>query len=100
MAEPVRVRVARTGGFAGIARTMEADSTTVPATSAARLRKLVAELEELAPPPASRGVPDGFHYRIDIWQDGAHRRLELMDPFVPPPVRELVALVEQLGAEP
>ncbi|MFL6144893.1 MAG: protealysin inhibitor emfourin [Labedaea sp.] len=95
----LRVRVARTGGFAGIARTTEADAATLPAESSARLRELVADLEELEPLPASRQVPDGFRYRIDIWHDGAHRHLELKDPFVPPSARELVALVERLEAQ-
>jgi hypothetical protein len=97
---PLRVRVARSGGFAGIARSTAADTATLPARSAARLRELVTDLEQLEPLPVSRQVPDGFRYLIDIWHDGVHRQLEFKDPLVPAQVRELVALVERLDAEP
>src|SRR5690349_5252023 len=98
MTEPaIRVRVARTGGFAGIPLTAEVDSTTVPTDQAAELRRLVGDLEQPMPAQPTPPVPDGFHYAIDVWRGPDHRHLEAADPFLPTPLRALVELVQRLA---
>ncbi|WP_432249532.1 protealysin inhibitor emfourin [Streptomyces sanyensis] len=88
----MRIEVRRSGGFAGIERQGEVDTSA--REDEARLRAL-AELAVSeghgAPPP---GVPDGFAYRITV--DG--RTAHCADPLLSAAQRELVALVLGEGA--
>lgn len=88
----MRIQVKRTGGFAGITRRAEVDTTGRPdaaAWEALALRALVPGRD------AYRGtVPDGFHYEITV--DG--RTVRCADPRLTEAQRDLVGRVLREGA--
>ncbi|MDQ0796458.1 protealysin inhibitor emfourin [Streptomyces sp. B1I3] len=88
----MRIQVSRTGGFAGIARHGEVDTSERPDA---------AEWESLADaalaagrdgPPA--GVPDGFRYRITV----GDRTVHCADPRLTDAQRTLISRVLKEGA--
>ncbi|WP_327118832.1 hypothetical protein OG206_22390 [Streptomyces sp. NBC_01341] len=88
----MRIRVRRTGGFAGIARDGEVDTSGRPDA---------AEWEALAEaalgagrggPPA--GVPDGFRYTITV----GDRTVDCADPRLTQEQRTLISRVLKEGA--
>ncbi|WP_395360532.1 protealysin inhibitor emfourin [Streptomyces sp. YH02] len=83
----MRIRVRRTGGFAGIERSAEVEATGPEWESLA-----TAVLAEEA--QAARGVPDGFSYEITI--DG--RTVRCADPRLTDAQRTLVTRVLKEGA--
>ncbi|GHC51689.1 protealysin inhibitor emfourin [Streptomyces cinnamoneus] len=88
----MRIVITRTGGFAGIERRAELDTCGRP--DATHLEALAHRA--LAPgregPP--RGVPDAFHYEINV--DG--RSVHLADPHLTDEQRELIRTVLKEGA--
>jgi hypothetical protein len=93
----MKLRVTRSGGFAGVPLVAEVDLATLPAERAAAVREAVSEIDFAAKAPPAPPIPDGFHYRIDVWRDDGHVELTADDPFVPPPVRKLAQLLEHAG---
>ncbi|MET8509812.1 protealysin inhibitor emfourin [Streptomyces sp. SBR177] len=87
----MRIRVRRTGGFAGIAREAEVDTSGL--ADAERVHDL-ARAALAAEPRESRGVPDGFSYEITV--DG--RTVTCCDPDLTPEQRELIQRVLKEGA--
>ncbi|GAA2349745.1 MULTISPECIES: protealysin inhibitor emfourin [Streptomyces] len=88
----MRISVTRTGGFAGIERRAELDTTGRP--DARHLEALAHQAVETGQITASRGVPDGFHYEIAV--DG--RTVHCADPHLSDAQRELVRTVLKEGA--
>ncbi|MBH5334776.1 hypothetical protein IHE55_08200 [Streptomyces pactum] len=94
----MRIIVVRTGGFAGIERRAELDTTGRP--DARHLEALAHQAvetgtgAEAGPAGSPRGVPDGFHY--DITVDG--RTAHCADPRLTDAQRELVRTVLKEGA--
>ncbi len=88
----MRIRVQRTGGFAGIERSAEVETTgrADAATWHALAERAVAD----APSTPPAGVPDGFGYRITV--DG--RTVHCADPRLSDAQRKLISLVLQEGA--
>ncbi|MFF3403940.1 protealysin inhibitor emfourin [Streptomyces sp. NPDC002659] len=88
----MRIQVRRTGGFAGIERFAEVD--TSGRTDASEWRALAerAMAEGRGTPPA--GVPDGFSYQITV--DG--RTVHCADPRLSEAQRELISRVLKEGA--
>ncbi|MEV5080223.1 protealysin inhibitor emfourin [Streptomyces sp. NPDC093064] len=88
----MRIRVRRTGGFAGIERRAEVDVSGRP--DAPQWRELAerALAAGKAAPPA--GVPDGFSYEITV--DG--RTVYAADPRLTGEQRELISRVLKEGA--
>ncbi|MEU0333040.1 protealysin inhibitor emfourin [Streptomyces sp. NPDC006193] len=88
----MRIRVRRTGGFAGIERRAEIDTSDRP--DAGELRTLAERVlaSGRAAPPA--GVPDGFRYEITV--DG--RTVYAADPRLTDEERQLVSRVLKEGA--
>ncbi|MFJ2114531.1 MULTISPECIES: protealysin inhibitor emfourin [unclassified Streptomyces] len=88
----MRIQVRRTGGFAGIERRSEVDTTGLPDAEAWR------ELAERATPGARDnpppGVPDGFSYRITI----DDRTFYCADPSLTDAQRALISRVLKEGA--
>ncbi|GHG01452.1 protealysin inhibitor emfourin [Streptomyces filamentosus] len=82
----MRIRVRRTGGFAGIERSAEVEVT------GPEWESLAASV--LAAAAAVRGVPDGFSYEITI--DG--RTVRCADPHLTDDQRTLVTRVLKEGA--
>ncbi|MER8043076.1 protealysin inhibitor emfourin [Streptomyces sp. NPDC094032] len=88
----MKIRVVRTGGFAGIEKSAELETDGRPEHE--RLRTLAREALAAPPQPESRGVPDGFGYEITI--DG--KTVKWADPDLTPDQRELIQLVLDEGA--
>ncbi|MFG2716700.1 protealysin inhibitor emfourin [Streptomyces sp. NPDC048416] len=88
----MRIQVCRSGGFAGIERRAEIDTTGLP--DAATWHALAeAAFEEGRSEPAP-GVPDGFHYTITV--DG--RTVHCADPCLTDAQRELISRALKEGA--
>ncbi|MFH8785201.1 protealysin inhibitor emfourin [Streptomyces roseoverticillatus] len=90
----MRIVITRTGGFAGIERRAELDTSDRPDAmhlEALAHRALVPGRDDPGP---ARGVPDGFHYVIDV--DG--RSVRLADPHLSDDQRELIRTVLKEGA--
>ncbi|GAA0590875.1 protealysin inhibitor emfourin [Streptomyces crystallinus] len=88
----MRIQVTRTGGFAGIERRAEVDTSGRP--DAAEWQALAeAALADGRTEP-SPGVPDGFHYEITV--DG--RTVHCADPRLSAAQRALVSRVLKEGA--
>ncbi|WP_335936965.1 protealysin inhibitor emfourin [Streptomyces sp. PTD5-9] len=88
----MRIQVSRTGGFAGVARRGEVDTSGRPdAAEWEALAESALAAGHGAPP---RGVPDGFQYRITV--DG--RTVHCADPRLTDEQRALVSRVLKEGA--
>ncbi|MDF3297425.1 protealysin inhibitor emfourin [Streptomyces tropicalis] len=88
----MRIRVRRSGGFAGIERQAEVDTSGLadaPEWQALAERALAAGRDT---PP--EGVPDGFRYEITV--DG--RTVHAADPRLTGDQRELITRVLKEGA--
>ncbi|MER5306500.1 protealysin inhibitor emfourin [Streptomyces sp. NPDC002773] len=85
----MRIRVRRTGGFAGIERSAEVEVSDPEWESLAS-----AVLAEGAGDEEARGVPDGFSYEITI--DG--RTVHCADPRLTDGQRTLIKRVLKEGA--
>ncbi|MEU4212631.1 protealysin inhibitor emfourin [Streptomyces sp. NPDC026206] len=88
----MRIVITRTGGFAGIERRAELDTCGRP--DATHLEALAHRALAPGRDAAPRGVPDGFHYEIDV--DG--RSVHLADPHLTEDQRELIRTVLKEGA--
>ncbi|MFJ3664991.1 protealysin inhibitor emfourin [Streptomyces sp. NPDC090106] len=88
----MRIRVTRTGGFAGIERQAEVDTAGRPDAAGWRTLAEAAVASGRDAPPA--GVPDGFGYEISV--DG--RTVYAADPRLTEEQRELISRVLKEGA--
>ncbi|MEU6124535.1 protealysin inhibitor emfourin [Streptomyces sp. NPDC047123] len=88
----MRIQVKRTGGFAGIDRHAEVDTSQLADAPEwhALAEKALAEGRD-AP---SLGVPDGFHYQLTV--DG--RTVYCADPRLTEPQRALISRVLKEGS--
>ncbi|WP_406000968.1 protealysin inhibitor emfourin [Streptomyces sp. NBC_00829] len=88
----MRIQVRRTGGFAGIERFAEVDTTG--RTDAGEWHALAEQALADGRGTPSSGVPDGFSYEITV--DG--RTVHCSDPRLSEPQRELISRVLKEGA--
>ncbi|EYT80999.1 protealysin inhibitor emfourin [Streptomyces andamanensis] len=88
----MRIQVRRTGGFAGIERHAEVDTSQRPDAPEWRSLAEKALAASQGTPPA--GVPDGFHYEITV--DG--HTVHAADPRLTDDQRELITRVLKEGA--
>ncbi|MEW1719884.1 protealysin inhibitor emfourin [Streptomyces sp. NPDC093109] len=88
----MRIQVRRTGGFAGIERRSEVDTTGLP--DAETWRELAEHAMTGGQDTAPRGVPDGFSYRITIDDHTFH----CADPGLTDAQRALISRVLKEGA--
>ncbi|MEU3773259.1 protealysin inhibitor emfourin [Streptomyces sp. NPDC032472] len=89
----MRILVVRTGGFAGIERRAEVDTSGRPDEDEWRALAQLA-LRPAAPPSAAARVRDGFSYRITV--DG--RTVTCHDPHLSDAQRALISRVLKEGA--
>jgi hypothetical protein len=93
----VRIKVERTGGFAGISKYSEIDSKNLPSSIKTDLINLVNENKKI---PNSvklvpKGAADHFTYRITI-NDGSKQRVIVCDQYtINTSLRSLVTYVEK-----
>jgi hypothetical protein len=88
----MRIQVQRSGGFAGIERRAEVDTSGRPDAPEWHALAERALADGRGGPPA--GVPDGFHYRITV--DG--KAVHCADPRLSEAQRELISRVLKEGA--
>ncbi|WP_187645663.1 protealysin inhibitor emfourin [Streptomyces sp. TRM49041] len=88
----MRIEVRRTGGFAGIERRAEVDTSARPDAGTWHSLAETALAEAGVAPPV--GVPDGFSYEITI--DG--RTAYCAEPHLTAAQRELISRVLREGA--
>ncbi|MYW48369.1 protealysin inhibitor emfourin [Streptomyces sp. SID161] len=88
----MRIRVRRTGGFAGIERRAEVDTSGRP--DADEWQTLAGRVLATGRGTPPAGVPDGFGYEITV--DG--RTVYAADPRLSDDERELVSRVLKEGA--
>ncbi|MEU2059223.1 protealysin inhibitor emfourin [Streptomyces sp. NPDC013455] len=88
----MRIRVRRTGGFAGIERRAEVDTSGRP--DAEEWQALAERVLASGPGTPPAGVPDGFGYEITV--DG--RTVYAADPRLTEDQRQLVSRVLKEGA--
>ncbi|MFH8799639.1 protealysin inhibitor emfourin [Streptomyces sp. NPDC017936] len=88
----MRIRVRRTGGFAGIERQAEVDTSEQPDAHEWHALAEQAVAAGRSVPPA--GVPDGFRYEITV--DG--RTVYAADPRLTGEQRRLISRVLKEGA--
>ncbi|MEU5090211.1 protealysin inhibitor emfourin [Streptomyces sp. NPDC021356] len=88
----MHIRVRRTGGFAGIERQAEVDTTDLP--DAPEWHALAEKALAAGRSSAPAGVPDGFHYEITV--DG--RTVHAADPRLTEDQRALISRVLKEGA--
>ncbi|AZS87418.1 protealysin inhibitor emfourin [Streptomyces griseoviridis] len=88
----MRIRVRRTGGFAGIERSAEVDTSALPDAQEWHVLAERALSAGRDAPPA--GVPDGFQYEITV--DG--RTVHAADPRLSQEQRALISRVLKEGA--
>ncbi|MGK5641819.1 protealysin inhibitor emfourin [Streptomyces sp. URMC 126] len=88
----MRIVITRTGGFAGIERRAELDTTGRP--DATHLEALAHRALAPGRDAPARGVPDGFHYEITV----DNRKIHLADPHLTEDQRELIRTVLREGA--
>ncbi|EME96699.1 hypothetical protein J7W19_10240 [Streptomyces mobaraensis NBRC 13819 = DSM 40847] len=88
----MRIVITRTGGFAGIERRAELDTTGRP--DATHLEALAHRALAPGRESPTRGVPDGFHYEITV----DNRKVHLADPHLTEDQRELIRTVLREGA--
>ncbi|MDN3295648.1 hypothetical protein QWM81_16630 [Streptomyces ficellus] len=88
----MRIRVTRTGGFAGIERRAEVDTSDRPDAPEWHALAEAALADGRGGPGV--GVPDGFHYTITV----GDRTLHCADPGLTEAQRELISRVLKEGA--
>lgn len=86
----MHIQVSRTGGFAGIARHREVDTSALP--DAADWEALAEDA--LTTGQACPGVPDGFRYRITV----GDRTVHCADPGLTEAQRTLISRILKEGA--
>lgn len=90
----MRIEVVRTGGFAGIERRAEVDTSGRPDEEELKALALLALRPDPAAGRGSAGVRDGFSYRITV--DG--RTVSCQDPHLSDAQRSLIIRVLKEGA--
>ncbi|MFB4424622.1 protealysin inhibitor emfourin [Streptomyces sp. QL37] len=88
----MRIQVSRTGGFAGIARHGEIETSGRP--DADGWEALAESALAAGPGGPSAGVPDGFRYRITV----GDRTVDCADPRLTEAQRTLISRVLKEGA--
>jgi hypothetical protein len=96
----VRIRFARTGGFAGV--TLELDPEELDAEDVEEIEPLLegVDLEELARRPRRRaGKPDRFEYELAVERGGRRQELALPEDEVPENLEPLLRRLTKLAIE-
>lgn len=90
----MKVRLVRSGGFAGVRFKAELDSVRLPEEGAQRLARLVKDSGVLALPAGGAARPAGadrFAYRLTVETEGREHTVEIGEQEVPPALEPLIA---------
>ncbi|KJY42695.1 metalloprotease [Streptomyces sp. NRRL B-1568] len=88
----MRIRLTRSGGFAGLTRHAELDTADHP--DGAELERLATEAIAAGHPKPPSGVPDGYQYELTVDDHTAH----CADPHLTDAQRQLMERLLQEGA--
>jgi hypothetical protein len=91
----VRVRVRRTGGFAGVPREYCVDTAELPPERAEELSGLLRAARLDAPAPPAVRAPDRFRYELVLEEGDRERRVALAETQLTPEQRRLVQWISQ-----
>jgi hypothetical protein len=92
----MRIRLERSGGFAGVKLSSSVDTEKLSPDDARQLRKIVEGATFFELPnviKSSRPIPDRFLYRIQIEEGGRTKEVEVDEASLP---NQLKPLVERL----
>jgi emfourin len=78
----VRIRVERSGGFAGISLTKEIDERDLPPSLISTAKKIILDKNQFSLPtqPSPRGAADHYFYKISI-EDGGNQTVINCDQY-------------------
>jgi Emfourin len=97
----MKLMIKKTGGFAGIERTLASlDTERMPKASADQVRQHVEDLSTLAAQTSESGGADQFQYEINVTEPGlAPRALTFIDEGDPnhPAMKHVAALLAFAG---
>ena len=100
MSEPIRVSLVRSGGLAGIRRSVTLSTTALEPDRAAELRRLVgqARVSQISEPTirSSRDA-DRFHYTLTVQHGGDSQSVTFAEEKTPDQLRDLLAMVWREG---
>jgi len=96
----VRIRVERSGGFAGLVRTAEVDTATLPEAHAREIEDRVRGIDfeggaRLSGEAEAR--PDAFQYDVSIDDGDTQHRVTLREPALPAGFREVFRRLLELS---
>jgi hypothetical protein len=90
----VRISFIQAGGFAGVSRGVELDTSTLAEAEARQITQLVENLEKATPVAGGDAAggprPDAASYRIRVEEGGRAREHTLRDGSMSEPAAELV----------
>ncbi|MDF4250572.1 protealysin inhibitor emfourin [Streptomyces sp. WMMB303] len=92
----MRITVIRTGGFAGLTRRATVETADRP--DAEELAQLADQAVREGLSEAPTGVPDGFHYEVDVATDQTAASAHFADPKLTEAQSALVRKVLKEGA--
>ena len=92
MSDAFRIAWTRTGGFAGISRTVTVDSADLDPGEREALAALLDHLADAAAP--GRGA-DRFVHELAVTRDGTTRRFTVHEGAMPPAVADLLARLRE-----
>jgi hypothetical protein len=99
--EAMKIRLERSGGFAGMTRTFEVDTDALPEEQRELVTGLVHNANFFALPSslasADTGGADQFSYRISIESDGGTHTIEMSEASVPNSLTPLIDWINQNG---
>jgi hypothetical protein len=103
-ADPIRIEVDRSGGFADRAVHAAIDTSSLPVDQAKEISDLVdrvdfAALAGRGPAQRHAGRPDRFQYDLTVRQAGSTYRLSLPESDLPAELKELLGRVMAYGQE-
>jgi hypothetical protein len=91
----MKVTLTQAGGYAGLVRTTELDSSQLAADEAATLAALVREVAGADERPHRAPHPDAIEYELRIVDDDGRTRVIVMVDPLPPAGERLVKFIRQ-----
>src|SRR4051794_2405829 len=90
MADPWQINLERSGGFAGITVSAQADSGQLPASEAAELERLASAVDFAHAEAEPTARPDAFQYHLVAHHGADVHELRLGESQLDPQLKELV----------
>jgi hypothetical protein len=94
----VRIRIERSGGFAGIPISNEMDARDLPSALIRTAKKIIEDKKASTHPikPTPKGAADHYLYKISF-QDGIHRKvIECNQYNIPDDLKSLIRYIEKI----